>query len=90
MSKLQETSKKIEEAAIGGCKKVEKGAVSAYRRIEDGVVSGYQKIENGAVADYKKVEGGIIGALFAEAGESIEEARARLAKGAEADGREKA
>lgn len=90
MSKLQEANKKIEEAVAGGYKKVEKGAVSAYRKIEDSVVSGYQKIEDSVVAGCKKVEDGMIGALFAEAGESIGEARARLAKGAEAGGREKA
>lgn len=90
MSKIQEANRKIEEAVVGGCKKVEQGAVSAYRKIEDSVVSGYQKLQDGVVSGCKKVEGEMIDAFFAEPGESTGEARARLAKGAENGGREKA
>lgn len=67
MSTFQQTSKKIEEAVVGG-----------YQAIERGVVSGYQKIENGVVSGYKKVEDKFIDAFLAEAGETIEEARARI------------
>ncbi len=49
-----------------------------------------RKIEEAVVGGCKKVEGEMIDAFFAEPGESTGEARARLAKGAENGGREKA
>lgn len=77
MSKLQKANKKIEEAVVSG-----------YQKVEESVVSGYQKLQDGVVSGYKKVEDKMIDALFAEEGESTEEARARLAKGAEHSGKE--
>lgn len=52
---------------------------SGYKKIEDGVVSGYQKIENGAVTGFEKVSDKCVEILFAKEGETVEEAKARLA-----------
>lgn len=51
-----------------------------YKKIEDGVVNGYKKIENGAVDGFTKVTDKCVETLFAKEGESVEEAKARLAK----------
>lgn len=50
-----------------------------YKAIENGVVSGYKKIENGAVTGFEKVSDKCVDVLFAKEGESVEEAKARLA-----------
>ena len=52
---------------------------SGYKKIETGVVSGYQKIEHGAVTGFEKVSNKCIDVLFAKEGETVEEAKARLA-----------
>ena len=52
---------------------------SGYKKIENGVVSGYKKIENGAVSGFEKVTDKCVDVLFAKEGETVEEARARLA-----------
>lgn len=50
-----------------------------YKAIENGMVSGYKKIENGAVTGFEKVSDRCVDVLFAKEGETVEEARARLA-----------
>lgn len=50
-----------------------------YKAIENGVVSGYKKIENGAVTGFEKVSDRCVDVLFTKEGESVEEAKARLA-----------
>ena len=52
---------------------------SGYKKIEDGVVSGYKKIENGAVSGFEKVTDKCVDILFAKEGETVEEAKSRLA-----------
>ena len=52
---------------------------SGYKKIEDGVVSGYRKIESGAVTGFEKVTNKCVDVLFAKEGETVEEAKARLA-----------
>ena len=52
---------------------------NGYKKIETGVVSGYQKIEHGAVTGFEKVSDKCIDVLFAREGETVEEAKARLA-----------
>ena len=52
---------------------------SGYKKIEAGVVSGYQKIEHGAVTGFEKVSNKCIDVLFSKEGETVEEAKARLA-----------
>ena len=43
------------------------------------VTSGYKKIENGAVSGFEKVTDKCVDVLFAKEGETVEEAKARLA-----------
>ena len=52
--------------------------VEGYKKIEDGVVTGYKKIEDGVVEGFGKVVDKCVEVLFAEEGESVEDAKARL------------
>ncbi len=62
-SKLVKVNEKIEKKVVGG-----------YKKIEEGVVGGYKKIEEGAVGGFNKIAD-----KFVDNGESVEEARERLA-----------
>lgn len=68
MSKLVQVNEKIAKAVTEG-----------YKKIENGVVNGYKKIENGAVNGFKKVTDACVEKLFAREGETVEEAKERLA-----------
>lgn len=68
MSKFVETNEKIAEAVVEG-----------YKKIEDGVVGGYKKIEKGAVDGFAKVTDKCVEKMFAKEGETVEEAKKRLA-----------
>lgn len=68
MSKFAEANEKIVEKAVEGYKKIEDTVVSGYRKIEDGVVVGFGKVTDKCVA-----------VLFAREGESVEDAKSRLA-----------
>ena len=71
-STLVEVNKKIEKRVIGG-----------YKKIEDGVVSSYKKIEEGAVGGFQKVTDKFVDNFLTQEGETVEEAKERLAKRAE-------
>lgn len=60
--------------------KIEKVVVSGYKKIEEGVVSGYKKIENGTVEGFQKLSDKFVDRYLTKEGESIEEAKKRLAK----------
>lgn len=77
-SKLVEANKKIEEAVVGG-----------YKKIEDGVVGGYKKIENGAVSGFTKMTDAFTDQFLTRDGESVEDAKKRLAAEDEARGMKK-
>lgn len=68
-SKLVKANEKIAEGVVGG-----------YKKIEDGVVGGYKKIENGAVGAFNKIADKFVDNFLTKEGESVEDARARLAK----------
>lgn len=68
-SKIVNTNAKIAEAVTDGYKKIEKGVVGGYKKIEQGVTKGYTKIEDKFVETY-----------LTKAGETVEEAKARLKK----------
>ncbi|MBD5508278.1 MAG: hypothetical protein HDR05_09600 [Lachnospiraceae bacterium] len=68
-SKLKKVNEKIAE-----------GVTSGYKKIEDGVVGGYKKIEGGVVGAYKKVEDGFVDKFLTHEGESVEDAKKRLAE----------
>lgn len=66
--------------------KIEKTVVSGYKKIEDGVVSGYKKVEDGVVGGFEKVSDGFVERFFTREGESVAQAKERLAKQAAAHG----
>ena len=68
MSKIVETNEKIAEKVVEG-----------YKKIESGVVEGYKKIETGVVDGFNKVSDKCVEVLFAKEGESVEDAKKRLA-----------
>ena len=67
-SKLVKANEKIAEAVVDGYKKIEAGAVGGYKKIEEGTVKGFGKIVDGFVDRY-----------LTKDGESVEEAKKRLA-----------
>ena len=67
-SKLVEVNEKIAEGVVGG-----------YKKIEEGVVGGYKKIEERAVGGFNKITDKFVDNFLTKEGESIEEAKARLA-----------
>jgi len=67
-SRLVAANEKVAEQVVGG-----------YKKIENGVVGGYKKIENAFVGGYKKIEDGFVDRYLTHDGESIQEAKARLA-----------
>ena len=68
MAKMADMVEKISETVTEG-----------YKKIEDGVVGGYKKIENGVVEGFGKVCDSCVEKLFAKEGETVEEAKKRLA-----------
>ncbi|MCM1113078.1 MAG: hypothetical protein NC399_07495 [Muribaculum sp.] len=67
-SKLVNANQKIAEEVVKGYKKIEEGAVGGYKKIEEGTVGGFQKIADKFVDNF-----------LAREGESVEEAKERLA-----------
>lgn len=67
-SKLVKANEKIAEEVVGG-----------YKKIEKGVVESYEKIENGAVGGFNKIADKFVDQFLTKEGESVEEAKARLA-----------
>ena len=54
--------------------------VKANEKIADVVVGGYKKMEEGVVGAYKKVEDGFVDQFLTHEGETVEDAKKRLAK----------
>lgn len=48
-------------------------------KIAEGVTEGYQKIEDGVVTGYKKIENAFINTFMAKEGETVEDAKDRIA-----------
>lgn len=59
--------------------KIAKEVVSGYKKIEEGVVGGYKKVEEGAVGGFNKIADKFVDNFLTKEGESVEEAKARLA-----------
>jgi hypothetical protein len=49
------------------------------QKISGDVVTGYKKIEKGVVGAYKKVEAAFVNTFMAKEGESVQDAKARVA-----------
>lgn len=79
----EQTSESKEDKIMSTFEKIENAVVEGYKKIEDGVVGGYKKIEESVVGSYKKVEDGFVEKYLAKDGETVEEAKARITKGAE-------
>lgn len=58
---------------------IAEAVTSGFQKIEDGVVGTYKKVEASMVVAYKKVEDKFVGSFLTHEGESIEEAKERLA-----------
>ena len=65
--------------------------VDQMEKISANVTEGYQKIEDGVVTGYKKIEDAFVNTFIAKEGETVEEAKARVAaENAARDARNKA
>lgn len=53
--------------------------VKANQKIAEEVVGGYKKIEETVVGGYKKIESGFVDQFLTKEGESVEDAKKRLA-----------
>lgn len=58
---------------------IEDAVVDTYKSIEDGVVGTYQKIEDKFVDSFQKIEDRFVEKVLAKPGESIEDAKKRVA-----------
>ena len=67
-SKLVKANEKIAEKVVNG-----------YKKIEETVVGGYKKIEEGAVNGFTKISDSFVDEFLTKEGETVEEAKARLA-----------
>ena len=54
--------------------------VKANEKIAEGVTGGFQKMSDGVVGAYKKIENGFVNRYLTKEGESVEDAKARLAE----------
>ena len=68
-SKLVKVNEKIAEEVVGG-----------YKMMEEGAVGGYKKIEEGAVGGFNKIADKFVDQFLTKEGETVEEARIRLAE----------
>lgn len=69
MSDLQKVNEEIAETVTGG-----------FRKIEDGVVDGYKKIERTVVGAYQSIEDQFVARYLLHEGETVEQAKERLAQ----------
>ena len=72
-SKLVQANEKIAEGVVGGYKKIENGVVGGFMKMEEGVVNGFNKITDKFVDEF-----------LTKDGESVEDAKKRLAQEQEA------
>lgn len=59
--------------------KIAETVTSGYKKIEEGVVGNYKKIKDSVVGRFGKITDKFVGEFLVQEGESIEEAKARLA-----------
>ena len=83
MEKAGEKAEEIDQEVADSAKKVyqaiEKGTVTGYKAIENGAVTGYKAIENGVVGGFNKITDKFVGAFLTREGETVKQARERLA-----------
>ncbi len=79
---------KIENGVVEGYQKIEDGVVEGYKKIEEGAVEGFKKVDNGRIDKisnavtkaFGKMTDGFVEKCLTREGESVEEAKVRLAK----------
>ncbi len=59
--------------------KIAQGVTSGYQKIEHGVVNGYKAMETGVVDGFTRVSDWFVGYLFTREGETVEQAKQRMA-----------
>lgn len=72
-NRLVKENEKIAQAVTGG-----------YKKIEDGVVGGYQKIEDTVVGGFTRMTDAFVDQFLTRDGETVADAKARLAAEEEA------
>ena len=60
--------------------KIAQSVTTGFQKIEDGVVDGYKKIESGVVGAFEKVEDKFVGKFLTHEGETVEDAKKRMAE----------
>lgn len=78
-NKAGEVGAAVIETAAHGYGVIKESIVKGYKAIEKGVICGYKMIENGVVGAYKKVEDIFVAKFLTHEGESVEDAKRRLA-----------
>ena len=68
MAELKKVNKEIAQAVTGG-----------FQKIEDGVVGGYKKVESAVVGTFRGIEDKFVARHLTHDGETVEDAKARLA-----------
>lgn len=69
----------VKSKLVKANEKIAKEVVGCYKKIEEGVVGGYKKIEEGAVGEFNKIADKFVDNFLTKEGESVEDARNRLA-----------
>jgi len=70
----------VETGATKAYEAVEGGVTKTYNAIEKGVVGAYQAVENAVVGTFNRMTDAIVGKVLTKEGETVEEAKARMAK----------
>ena len=60
--------------------KIVDSITAGYNKIESGVVEGYRKVESGVVDGFTKMTDQFVGKFLTKEGETLEDARTRLAE----------
>ena len=80
--------KNIENGVVEGFEKLTEGAVEGFKKVDNGnvekiadkVTGAYQKIEDAVVGGFEKMTDGFVEKHLMKEGETLEEAKARIAK----------
>ena len=60
--------------------KIVDGITEGYEKIESGVVEGYKKVEDTVVGSFNKMTDKFVGKFLTKEGETLEDAKARIAE----------
>ena len=60
--------------------KIIDGITEGYEKIEEGVVTGYKKVEDTVVGGFNRMTDQFVGKFLTKDGETVEEAKARIAE----------